>query len=102
MYLGRATERRRLNRRLNRANVDAYLSVHPCVDCGESDTDVLDFDHRDATQKLDEISRMLGPHVWEEVLEEIEKCDVRCGNCHRRRTAAQFGWVREDLSGYLV
>jgi hypothetical protein len=25
---------------------------------------------------------------------EIDKCDVRCANCHRRRTAADFGWWR--------
>jgi hypothetical protein len=29
---------------------------------------------------------------WRRVLVEIEKCDVRCANCHRKRTAQQFGW----------
>jgi hypothetical protein len=29
---------------------------------------------------------------WSRVLLEIEKCDVRCANCHRRRTAQQYGW----------
>jgi hypothetical protein len=23
---------------------------------------------------------------------KIGKCDVRCANCHRRRTAHQLGW----------
>lgn len=28
----------------------------------------------------------------EQLLAEIERCDVRCANCHWRKTAVQFGW----------
>ena len=41
---------------------------------------------------------------WIRVTAEIEKCDVRCGNCHRIRTAAQFGSYRlgEDVLAYAI
>jgi hypothetical protein len=32
------------------------------------------------------------------VLDEIEKCEVVCANCHRRRTARRRGTLRYLLS----
>lgn len=70
----------------NRRRIAAHLSSRPCVDCGESDVVVLDFDH--VREKLMDVSRMV--HTgwpWKRILEEIAKCEVRCENCHRRRTS---------------
>lgn len=64
-----------------------FLSLHPCVDCGEKDPIVLEFDHRIPDKKFKQISRMLSGHYsWSTILKEIEKCDIRCANCHRRKT----------------
>lgn len=69
----------------------AYLLEHPCVDCGESDPVVLDFDHlRDKTKN---VTAMLNS-TWPRIRREIEKCEVVCANCHRRRTAARGGFYR--------
>lgn len=76
----------------NRARLTAYLRENPCVDCGEGDLRVLDLDHRDRTQKRDVVSRLVFRAPWETVAREIALCDVRCANCHRRRTAQQLGW----------
>ena len=79
----------------NRTYTVEYLRTHPCVDCGEADILVLEFDHIDpATKKyaLSDLSRRGYP--LDELKREISKCEVRCIKCHRRRTARQFGWVK--------
>lgn len=68
-----------------------YLLSHRCVDCGESDPVVLDFDH--LRDKIANVSAML-KWRWSAVLAEIEKCEVVCANCHRRRTAKRIGSFR--------
>lgn len=71
----------------------AYLEEHPCVDCGESDPVVLDFDHVVREEKEDSISRMVSNSCgWAKIQKEIAKCEIRCRNCHQRRTARQMGW----------
>lgn len=69
-----------------------YLSVHPCVDCGEKDPLVLEFDH--LRDKEFSISTALRERGWTAILDEIEKCEVVCSNCHRRRTAIRGGFAR--------
>ena len=73
--------------------VREYLLGHPCVDCGESDADVLDFDH--LRDKKANVSTLVQSAVsWESLAHEIAKCEVRCANCHRRRTARNRGYYR--------
>ncbi|TME86608.1 MAG: hypothetical protein E6I44_12685 [Chloroflexi bacterium] len=71
-----------------------YLAWHPCVDCGETDPVVLEFDHREGTTKVGNVGAMLSRASWSTLLSEIAKCDVRCANCHRLRTAQQFSWSK--------
>lgn len=74
----------------NQAHVLEYLVKNPCIDCGNADVRVLEFDHRDEGAKRFNIADKLRAYAWERLLAEIEKCDVRCANCHRIRTAEQF------------
>ena len=68
------------------------FATHPCVDCGESDPVVLEFDHLDS--KLFDIGAALSSRRWQDILDEIAKCEVVCANCHRRRTARRRGSLR--------
>jgi hypothetical protein len=73
-------------------HVRTYLLNHPCVDCGEADPVVLEFDHVRGI-KVASVSRMVNIVVALPLLKaEIAKCEVRCANCHRRRTARTLGW----------
>ncbi len=77
----------------NREKLLEYLRGHPCVDCGEVDPVVLQFDHLgDKDQAVSHLVR--GAYSWQRVLKEISKCEVRCANCHCRKTAVQFGWFK--------
>jgi hypothetical protein len=70
----------------NKAFVAAHLSVSPCVDCGEKDPVVLDFDHVRGI-KVNNVSHMVLNGVSLEKLKtEMDKCEIRCANCHRRKT----------------
>jgi len=69
----------------NRKYVDDYLLSNPCVDCGESDIVVLQFDHIDR-QNHRHVTYLLNTCASiKRLQEEIDKCQVRCANCHVRR-----------------
>jgi hypothetical protein len=73
-----------------------YFKTHPCVDCGERDPVVLEFDH--LRDKSFAVAQSLSRRSWRRILEEIEKCEVVCANCHRRRTARRRGSLRAVLT----
>lgn len=74
-----------------REQIFSFLSKKSCLDCAESDPIVLEFDHVDRGAKFKTINKMLSGHYsWEAVLKEIEKCEIRCANCHRRKTYKQL------------
>jgi ferredoxin-like protein FixX len=65
-----------------------HLKANPCVDCGERDVLALDFDHVRGAKKRYNIAHafMLTGMTIKKLENEIAKCDVRCGKCHRIRT----------------
>lgn len=78
----------------NKEFVNNYLIENPCVDCGETDIEVLQFDHKEMVgSKGKRIFNYIKGSL-EKLKEEIAKCEPRCGNCHIRKTRKQMGWYR--------
>lgn len=58
-----------------------------CIDCGyASHLAALDFDHVDPTTKKFVISAKLHNYTYQDIIDEVKKCVVRCSNCHRIKT----------------
>ena len=67
-----------------------YLLEHPCVDCGEDNPVVLEFDLlHSKTKRVSDIILYGGMKTLQA---EVEKCEVRCANCHRVVTAIDHNW----------
>jgi hypothetical protein len=83
-------------RRRNLLFIAQHLESAPCVDCGEADVAVLDFDH--VGVKRYGVVQLASREASIASLErEIAECEVRCANCHRRRTIVQQRQLRHDL-----
>ncbi len=99
LYLGRARTRNTRVNSENKRRLYAYLSEHPCVDCGQTDIRCLEFDHVRGSKSAD-ITRLLNNAVdWSVIEAEIAKCEVRCANCHRLKTLERGKWWRFQVGG---
>lgn len=68
------------------------LKNNPCMDCSKILMPVaMDFDHVRGV-KVASISNMWS-FTRDEVLQEIQKCDLVCANCHRLRTINRMAAV---------
>lgn len=105
---GRSIESRNYNawqrRERNRQYVYDYLKKNPCVDCGETRIPTLQFDHVEPYVKSFEITK--GVHNrrgLKSLQEEMDKCVIRCANCHAMKTARDYGWyVRLNTDNEVV
>lgn len=72
-------------RRKNKAIVYKYLASRCCIDCGLDDWRVLEFDHIE-NNKTANIASLMQSASSKNMLAEIEKCEIRCRNCHTLKT----------------
>lgn len=62
-----------------------YLRNHPCIDCGERDLLVLEFDHTSGIKRRGVRDMVTKGYSLGALKDEISKCEIRCRNCHARR-----------------
>jgi len=80
---GKSTNSGRLN---NQRRMQELKDNKPCADCGVVYRYyVLHYDHTE-DNKVAGVSQLIKRVAWSKVLEEIEKCDLVCANCHAERT----------------
>tara|TARA_Y100001937_G_C7018424_1_gene284246 strand:+ start:44 stop:769 length:726 start_codon:yes stop_codon:yes gene_type:complete len=75
--------------RLKRKAIMIEMLGGKCVDCGA--TENLQFDHTDPSKKSFNIACVLS----ERMLTELEKCELRCGDCHLEKT--KNDWLSGNL-----
>lgn len=79
------SERTRRRRRELRQWIRDQKQNEACRDCGVDNPAVLDFHHRDSTEKTMAIVDMVTYGYGKNRLsEELEKCITMCANCHRK------------------
>lgn len=70
--------------------IEQYKRMHSCIDCGFPGKEfpyVLDFDHMGSAIKKFNIGSWSHTVLSIGAIErEIEKCQLVCANCHRKRT----------------
>jgi len=85
----RSKKRNIETRKANRKYITFVKNLSGCVDCGEDNPVVLDFDHIRGTKKHNVSDMASSSYSFMSIQKEIDKCEVRCANCHRKVTHAR-------------
>ena len=105
-HIGRVKRNKFKTRQLNYKKVVDEYFIKGCFDCGEADIRVLEFDHVRGTKKRvgkrsDGVSALVrGGYSWLTIKKEIDKCEVRCRNCHKKKTWEERGYF-EDMKEFI-
>lgn len=94
-YIAASAKRSKEQRLIISEKLYGFLTGKECKDCGTTDIRVFEFDHLDPSLKQFNIGNAANQGVsWERILNEIEKCEIICANCHRIRTMNTYNWVK--------
>ena len=94
-YIAKAVKSNKAYGERNRQWLIGYLRTKEWVDCGNTDIEVLQFDHRVREEKTKMVYKFLHSNLAR-LQEEVAKCDIRCANCHMKRSRRQMGWWTDE------
>lgn len=94
--IAKAKENSKAARVRIRTYINDHLKANPCADCGETDIVVLEFDHINDDKDFSISDAARAGYGINKVKAEIAKCEVRCANCHRKKTYERGGWTHKD------
>lgn len=76
---------------------DSFKLNAKCSNCGieyPNEPYLFEFDHLDKENKLYCVSQLVRKGSLLKLKEEINKCQILCLICHRRKTAKDLGWYK--------
>jgi|TARA_R100000278_G_C5410870_1_gene143022 hypothetical protein len=85
--ISRSSARNKRQKKKNKEFVYRVKRRYNCVDCGESNPIVLEFDHVRGEKKKAIADMVVNYYSIKTIKEEMRKCEIRCANCHRIKTS---------------
>ena len=96
--LKKAGDRKIRQRKILTNFLTTYLKDNHCVNCGNDNIVVLEFDHLDPSLKSFSISDAISNGTsLTRLMKELRKCQVLCRNCHGIKTQQDQGSWRMDV-----
>jgi hypothetical protein len=91
------TDWQRENSRKNRKTLADYKLERGCCKCGyNAHSAALDFNHLDPALKSFNIAEMVTSLSLPKLMEEVQKCEILCANCHRIHTYEQKHYTHSN------
>jgi hypothetical protein len=79
------------NRTIKKREIWDMKEASGCVDCKEKYPHyMLEFDHLPEFEKIGSPTQLMQTYSWSKAMDEMDKCEIVCANCHKIRTWSRY------------